>query len=777
MKTRLMVLAALSLILPAGFSQTIADKMASGSAKAGESEMNMDTLLREVNKNLVSLRQDLDTCYSQVDHLKQTDAKEEEYFELLKRVNAIKEEMLGLENRWRSASVEDSKRDEEGYALWDQEETTLNQLVMEFGSLDYLYVIPPELLTTKLNMHSNIPIPRESWSDVLEIILAHNGIGVKNVNTYARQLFLLKQDPSAVRHIASSPEDLHWIADHARLFYVFSPPVEQVKSTFQFFERFADTKQTFIYQVGPKIAIVSSKDEVQKLLDLYRSVWSDGKGKVSRVVSINKMAVKEMEKILQAFFGEALEKSRPPFGKADQEGLNIFSLGHGNSLILIGQEDVVARAEKIVHDTEEQMQDPAEMTVHLYQCRHSNPDDLAKVLEKVYNSLVFAATDTGRENIDLNFQSQGAQFKTPDGYAPTPPLVVAPTPLKSANTAALEANESRNNDHFIPDPKTGNILMVIRRDVLAKVKELLRKLDVPKKMVQIEVLLFEKRYNNQNSYGLNLLKLGSKKNGVRYEDAHAPHGNGGVLQFLLHGHSSKHFPAYDLAYSFLMTQEDIQLNAAPSVITVNQTPCMISIVEEISINNGAAPIDTNKGIAFEKSFTRSQYGITLKITPTVNLTDSPDEMTGEVKGFVTLQTDLAFDTPRKEHQNDQPLVHRRQIQNEVRVVDGQTIILGGLRRKQSTDKEQKVPFLGEIPGVGKLFGATQLTNDSTEMFIFITPTIILDPEEELIQVRTEELKKRPGDIPEFLNQLVEARKKERNKFFVQSMEMFFGGKS
>ncbi len=773
MRRGIIIASALSLVLPSAFSQTIADKMASSTVRQSGGELSMDALLQEVNNNLVSLRTDLDESYRQVEHLNAIGAKESEYFELLQHVNQIKSQMLQLENRWRTASVDDSKRGEEGYALWDQEETTLAHLVMEFGALDYLYVIPPELMSTKLNMHSNIPIPRESWTDVLEIILAHNGIGVKHVNTYARQLFLLKQDPSAVRHIASCPQDLAWVADHTRLFYVFTPPVEQVKSTFQFFERFADAKQTFIYQVGPKIAIVSSKEEVQKLLDLYSSIWSDGKGKVSRVVSITKMAVKEMEKILHSFFGEAIEKGRPPFGKTDQEGLNIFSLGHGNSLILIGQEEVVARAEKIVKDTEEQLQDPAEMTVNLYQCRHSNPEDLAKVLEKVYNSLIFASTDTGKENIDVNFQSQNGQFKTPDGYAPAPPLVVSPTPLRPATNANLEADISKNNDHFIPDPKTGNLLMVIRRDVLGKVKELLRKLDVPKKMVQIEVLLFEKRYNNQNSYGLNLLKLGTQ-NRIQYEDIHAPHGNGGVLQFLLHGGSSKHFPAYDLAYSFLMTQEDIQLNAAPSVITVNQTPCMISIVEEISINNGAAPIDTNKGVAFEKSFTRSQFGITLKITPTVNLPDDNEPEPG-IKGFVTLQTDVTFDTPHKEKEDDRPLIHRRQIQNEVRVVDGETIILGGLRRKRSSDKEQKVPFLGEIPGVGKLFGSTQLTNDSTEMFIFITPTIILDPEEELIQVRTEELKKRPGDIPEYLQKLVEARKKERNRFFVQSMEMFFGG--
>jgi general secretion pathway protein D len=605
---------------------------------------------------------------------------------------------------------------------------------------------------------------------MLEIILAHNGVGVKKVNTYVRQLYILKQDPSAIQAIASSVQQLQWIPDHTRLFYVFNPPVEHVKSSFQFFERFADAKQTFIYQIGPKIAIIANKEEVVKLLELYNTVWQNAQGKISRVVPVNKMAVKEMEKILQSFFGEAIEKNRPPFGKPEQEGLNIFSLAQGNALILIGQEEVVDRAENIIKETEAQLQDPAEMTVYLYQCRHSNPDDLAKVLEKVYNSLLLASTETNKE-LDVNFASQGPQFKAPpDGFPPTPPLVVAPPPLKLSNTASLEIEQGP--DHFISDPKTGNLLMVIRRDALVKIKDLLRKLDVPKKMVQIEVMLFEKRIKNENSYGMNMLRLGSKKNGIKFTSEFAPTGRG-VLEYLLHGRHSKHFPAYDLALNFLMSQEDIQLNAAPSVITVNQTPATISIVEEISINNGAAPVDTNKGIAFEKSFSRAQYGITIIMTPTVHLPDNEDELS-ESKGFVTLQTNVTFDTTKHHNQDDRPLVDRRHIENEVRVLDGQTVILGGLRRKSSQDNEDKIPFLGDIPGLGKLFGSMKLTNHNTEMFIFITPTIILDPEEQLIQIRNEEVKKRPGDIPEYLQRVVEAQEKERKKYFQNSFKALFG---
>ncbi len=752
------------------FSQTIAEKMGNSSKSSGGIE-NIDVRVRNVNEQLIAMRDELKTCYQKAKLLHAENAPEDSFSKLLDQVNDLRASIQDQESQWRDSVIQESKIDEDGYALWDQEETTLAQLVMEYGAQDYLFIIPPEMANLKLNMHSNVPIPRESWNEMLEIILAHNGIGAKKVNTYVRQLYILKQDPSAIQAIASSPQQLQWIPDRTRLFYVFTPPVEQIKSSFQFFERFADPKQTFLYQIGPKIAMVSSKEEISKLIELYHTVWEEASGKISRVVPVSKMAVKEMEKILQSFFNEAMEKNRPPFGKPEQEGLSIFPLAQGNALILLGQEDVVDRAEKVIKDTEEQLQDPAEMTVYLYQCRHSNPDDLAKVLEKVYNSLLSSSTEANKE-FEVNFNSQGPQFKAPpDGYPPTvPPLIVAPTPLKTGNNASLELEQG--TDHFISDPKTGNLLMVVRRDALLKIKDLLRKLDVPKKMVQIEVMLFEKRIKNENSYGMNMLKLGSKKNGIKYESDLAPKGSG-VLEFLLHGRKSKHFPAYDVAMSFLMTQEDIQLNAAPSVITVNQTPTTISVVEEISINNGAAPVDTNKGIAFEKSFTRAQYGITLKLTPTVHMPDE-EEMDLSGKGFVTLQTDISFDTPEHHHSDDRPLVHRRHIENEVRVPDGQTIILGGLRRKLTTDHEEKVPFLGDIPGIGKLFGSMKLSNQNTEMYIFITPTLVLEPEDELIKIRDEEMKKRPGDIPEYLQRMVEAMEKERKRYFHNSFKNLFG---
>ena len=753
-------------------AESISEKKATLAQKNTSREADIGFL----NEQLSALRKSLEEAYKKAHHLAQQNAEEQAFQAILSEVNRLKKEKQQLEESWRETAVQEGVQDGEAYSLWDQEEITLSQLIMEYGSSDYLYVIPPEYAAMKLHLYSNIPIPRQSWTDLLEMMLYHNGFGMKKLNTYARQLYLLKLDLGAVQTIAYRPEHVAAVPDGSRICYLVIPPVEQVKTVFQFFEKFSDNKQTFVHQLGNKIALVAVKEEIQKLIDFYDKVWEGHSGKVTRVVHVSKIPIKEMEKILTTFFNEALEKGRAPFGKPEQEGLGIFSLGNSNSLVFIGSKETVDRAEKIVKDTEEQLEDPSEMTIYLYTCRHSDPNDIAQTLEKVYSSLIYAGQEGVPQETEINYHSaiQGAKAP-PDGFPPTAPLVITPPPLNPGITTKVEI-EHNVPGHFIPDPKTGTVLMTVRRDTLGKIKELLKKLDIPKKMVQIEVLLFERRINSQNNFGLNLLKLGKTHNGLTYRPVAGPHIDQhdkasigkGVLQFFFHGPHHKYLPHFDVAYNFLLTQDDIQLNAAPSVITVNQTPATISIMEELSINNGAAPIDTNKGIAFEKSFSRNQFGINIVLTPTVHV---PDEA-GEEKGAVTLKTNISFDTISKHDKDRQPNVDRRHLENEVRVVDGETVVLGGLRRKSQEDHEEKVPFFGDLPLIGRFFGTTHLTDHETELFFFITPKIVYDPKTEMEKIRTEELKKRPGDIPEFLVRVDEAREKTAKKFFRHSLKTF-----
>ncbi|HPE85505.1 MAG TPA: hypothetical protein PLO43_04940, partial [Chlamydiales bacterium] len=365
---------------------------------------------------------------------------------------------------------------------------------------------------------------------------------------------------------------------------------------------------------------------------------------------------------------------------------------------------------------------------------------------------------------------------TPPNFGiPTSPSAISPEPVKPGRLASqVQKSKSLN---FIPYAKTGSIMMVVRRDTLPKLQELLKKLDVPKKMVQIDVLIFERKLNSKNNFGLNILKMGSAasqkhRGGLSYEDFSGAK-NPGILDFFLSRKASSWFPAFDVAYSFLLSQEDIRVNAAPTITTINQTPAKIAIVEEISINNGAAPVESNGVTVFEKSFTRNQFGITLVITPTVHEPELGDE---DDKRYVTLETNITFDNPQESSREDQPNVDRSNIENQVRVLDGETLILGGIRRKTSEDTNEKLPFLGEIPGIAKLFGTSRMTDKMRELFVFITPHVIVHPGEDAKKLREEALKKRAGDIPEFLQRLKEAQDKQKSTKLENSFDVIFGRK-
>jgi len=732
-----------------------------------------DLMAQNYSEEVSRLKELIREKFEEAVELARDDANEAAYSALLSEIRTLKKSKDSLDEQWRRDFAEDAGSGMESYALWDVGEITLSQLIMEYGASEYLYIIPQELSAMKLSIFSNIPVPRESWSEMIEMILAHNGVGARKLNGLVKQLYILKLDPSSIEGVVSREEDLPLFDPHARIFYVFSPQPEQVKSVQAFFERFSDPKQTTVQSIASKVVLVSTRETIEKLMGLYRAVWEKDRGKVVRLINLIKITPQEGEKVLKAVFGDSssMPKNRPPFFNNSGDDFSILTLPQG--LVLIGDEEPVSRGERILADLEAQLEDPGEKVVYWYSCKYSNPEDVASVLEQVYDSLIGATIEKKGETAAASLPQEPKQNQVPPGNSPFNPVLPVNPPV--VQPGVIESKAKSNYGSFIVDSKTSSILMVVRREELTKIKNLLKKLDVPKRMVQIDVLLVEKRMTDRKQVGINLLNFGST--------AKAPHETGmsfnadehgtdkGLLKFIFQRLPGK-LPGFDINYSFLLAQDDLRINANPSVIAVNQTPATISIVEEISINNGAVQFDSSKGVAIEKSFTRAQYGTTIVMVPTIHLQDAEEEEDLDHPGFVSLQTDVSFDTTDISL-DDRPPVTRRHIVNEVQIADGETIILGGLRRKSEEDKREKIPFLGDLPGIGKLFGSTKSHDTSTEMFIFITPHIIRDPIDDLRRLRYEEHKKRAGDLPEFLERLEEAKTKEKKRMFDNSLKLLF----
>lgn len=800
--------------------QSLAEKKAS--LKKSESDLSeeLDAFLVKINSETVQIHQKIQELYKEALELYTSQAAPEKYKDLLLEINTQRRYLRSLEEEWRSMAVKGNAS--APYGLWHAPDTNLEQLLIDYGSQDYVYLIPPEVGEIRLSINSNLPIPRSSWSEMLELILTQNGVGTKVLNPYLRELYLFKDNSSHLELVTNNRNDLEVLPPNARIGFVLSPEFAQVRSTMARFEAFINPQTTMLKILGRDILIISQAGEVLDLLKIYDFIGTNRGEKEFRLIPAFKLPPEEMARILATVFEHTDEGD----GKEGIENnrLKIVVLENvAQALFIIGTKEEVRKAEEILRNIEGQIAGARDKTLFTYVVKHSEAEELADLLYRVYSLMISTGTGYGpangngpsrngdTENGDQeanlnqnrvvvvdNTTNQAPQPLLPYSAIPQkePPLflygqegyyqeggyVVNPAPAQPGRIAPTVANNDRDN--FIVDIKTGSIVMVIESDTLPKMKELIKKLDVPKKMVQIETLLFEKILRKHNSFGLNLLRIGDTASNTHFTGAAFNNlrpvgvtdlvpGNLGVFDFFLSRKKTESgIPAFDLIYRFLLNQDDIQINSCPTVMTVNQVPATISVTEDLSINTGVFEVETAKGVTLKDAFTRAQYGTTISVKPTIHLKDCE---TGEEKfDYVTLETDVTFDTIQPSLDPSRPNVSRRHIVNLVQVPDGETVILGGLRKKQSMDESRTIPFIGELPGLGKLFSDTSIREDTTEMFIFITPHIIKDPKDQMICLRQELLCIRPGDVPYFLECVEEAHRYEANRLMEGGMTILFG---
>jgi len=821
--------------LPVLHGQTIAEKKAGTSGGGGaDLSYEMQKFLIQVNKELQEWHTKLDKLYSQVIFLYNQDAPEESYKELLDQINQVKENILILENSWRKMALQGTH--EESYGLWHQPDTTLGQLVIDYGSQNFVYLMTGEIAALKLSVNSNLPIPRSSWNEMLELILTQNGIGIKQLNPYLRQLYLIKDNHSGIKLITNKREDLEIFPQDTRVAFMLSPEPSEVRRFFAFLDKFVNPNSTVLQMIGRDILIVGPVGEIQDLLKMYDFVVANRGDKEYKVISLHGVDAEEMSKILAAIFDQFSEGHQtpgrppglpfpppPPHGKEPPRnhfgergsskpqveaanGLKIIPLAHiAQAIFLVGTKEEIKKAEEIVRQVENQIGEASEKVVFVYTTKHSDAEELAEILEKVYSLMITTGAgiekpeDRNEEpptkeeavpttvNVDVNKPNFLAPVREyAEGYYLDDRFIVNPEP----GVTKEKKTYNQNRSNFIVDPKSGAIIMVLEANAVHKLKELIKKLDVPKKMVQIECLLVEKITTKDDTLGLNLLKIGSCASqmhatcvafndifGAPFVDPTTNPSNAGVFEFLISRVKHSGIPAYDLWYKCLISRDDIQINASPSVVAINQTKATIHVEQEISVSTGIFVIPTEGNPSLKDAFARARYGIKIEVTPTIHMASDKDSINcceGEAN-YVTLDSDILFETIEPIAATpQQPNVARRHVLNQVRIEDGQTVIIGGLRQRTTEDDQQSIPFLGEIPGIGRLFSISALRDESREMFIFLTPKIISDPCEDMEKIKRIEMLRRPGDIPEFMCRLVEAQEAERRRLFQGSMTLLLG---
>jgi general secretion pathway protein D len=98
-------------------------------------------------------------------------------------------------------------------------------------------------------------------------------------------------------------------------------------------------------------------------------------------------------------------------------------------------------------------------------------------------------------------------------------------------------------------------------------------------------------------------------------------------------------------------------------------------------------------------------------------------------GYVSLFLRQEVNAVTTETQFDAPVISTREAETDVLVRDGQTVVIGGLRERQTEVVKSGVPLLSALPIVGGLFGFQDRRTTETELFLFITPRVLPDDAE------------------------------------------------
>ena len=178
------------------------------------------------------------------------------------------------------------------------------------------------------------------------------------------------------------------------------------------------------------------------------------------------------------------------------------------------------------------------------------------------------------------------------------------------------------------------------------------------------------------------------------------------------GGISADFGGFSVAFQAMLSKNEARSLGKPKVITMNNNPAIITSSRDASI--GTITKETSGASTSSTSGNeRRRVGLTLTVTPQVNK-----------EGYVTLTVAPSYSDLIPSETGDSYDTVTRAVSTQVRVKSGQTVVLGGLLQSVEKETVRKVPLLGQIPVIGWLFTNKQNTKSTTDLVIFLTPTVL-----------------------------------------------------
>jgi general secretion pathway protein D len=271
----------------------------------------------------------------------------------------------------------------------------------------------------------------------------------------------------------------------------------------------------------------------------------------------------------------------------------------------------------------------------------------------------------------------------------------------------------KENLKVVLDKERNNIIIYSSRSKYKKIERMLKRLDTLPKQVLVEVTIAEVILRDSLQFGLEwFLKNTANKYG--YSVTALGSGSAGVLgsMFSVSGNLG-------LTFNALAEKKYVNVLSNPKLLVLNNHSATINIGNQIPIiTSQASSSELTSSSGTPTILQNIQYqntGITLSVKPVINS-----------EGYLTLNISQTVSNAQKNTTSDisSPIIFNRTLTTDVILKSEESVILGGLISEDKSKDTTKIPYLADIPILGKLFSTKGSSIDKTELVILVKPTII-----------------------------------------------------
>ena len=427
---------------------------------------------------------------------------------------------------------------------------------------------------------------------------------------------------------------------------------------------------------------------IKRLLRIVKAIDVVGIGEEISVVPLEHATAKVLVKSLMAVFQTKVRKK----GAALTPGVKVVADDRTNSLIIGATEYDTLRVKQLIDLLDKEIPRGGG-DIHVYYLQNANAEDLAKVLTALPSK----------------------QTKTPEkGKAPVISKEVQIVADKATNSLVITANK---DDYLI-------------------LEEVIEKLDITRRMVYIEALIMEVGVDKQFDLGVQWLAADDK----------GSHDGRVIGSFAGSTPPSSVLPSIDLTgtvklpsgFSFgvlgesitiggidfpnigaviraFQSDSDVHILSTPQIMTTDNEEAEISVADNIPFLTRQET--TAAGLDYS-NYEFKDVGVKLTITPQINQ-----------QRFVRLKISQEVSQVVSQDVIGLPSTLKRTASTTVIIKDSNTVVIGGLIDETLTQGTYRLPCIGNVPLLGWLFKSVSRSSDRTNLFIFLTPYIIENPEE------------------------------------------------